>query len=257
MTNLDLVFLKRMSPEIPPENLVAHEEYVRYHRRRFGVSLEMLAPVSLKGARVLSVGLEPGYFEGYLASEYGCHMSGTELPKHHPVGYEYDIVFHDARRGTVVTIPMTMSHAGVDPLPFRDTTFDVVLFLEVIEHMLCKPDFAFTELRRVSKPGAHLLLTTPNAQHWHRLAFLLEGRRYPDTDFSEDLSHRHHQLFSMMELRNLLRQAGFSIVNERYEDCYDLAAGASIDNSPVLRALAGRPEFQKENIFILARRVDQ
>jgi len=49
----------------------------------------------------------------------------------------------------------------VNPLPFPDGFFDLVIFTEIIEH-LTNPFFALSEIRRVLKPGGWLLITTPN-----------------------------------------------------------------------------------------------
>lgn len=248
--------IKRISPPIPPNHILAHEEYVLYHQRRFSVSVQMLLPILKPATEVLSVGIEPGYFEAFLASEYGCHMSGTELPKHHPAGYQYEVLLEDCRHDRRVTIPVTMSEAGKAPLPFPDSRFDLVLFLEVIEHLLCRPQPAISEIYRVLKPDGYLFLSTPNAQHWHRVAFILAGRRYPDTEFGDDPTHRHHQLFSMCELRELLKAAAFEIVRSQYEDCYGLGRGKPRGGfaKRLARLLALLPQFRKENIFILARR---
>jgi SAM-dependent methyltransferase len=252
---LDLSYMNRLRPSIPPENLPAHQEYVRYHQRRFAVSIEMLRPVLSPHCKVLSVGIEPGYFEAYLTSEYECRMSGTELAKFHAEGFRYDIVYEDRLHNRNVTVPVTMGEAGRSPLPYANSAFDLVLFLEVIEHLLCRPNFAVSELYRVTRPGGHLLLSTPNAQHWCRIAYLLAGRRYPDTEFrDEDPSSRHHQLFSKLELVELLEAVGFSIMESRFEDCYDLAQAEFLDKFPVLRPIATIVECEKENIFILARR---
>ncbi|HVJ18434.1 MAG TPA: class I SAM-dependent methyltransferase [Polyangiaceae bacterium] len=50
-------------------------------------------------------------------------------------------------------------------LPFDDAQFDLIWCSEVIEH-LNDPVHAMSELRRISKPGAHLILTTPNSYAW-------------------------------------------------------------------------------------------
>lgn len=51
------------------------------------------------------------------------------------------------------------------PLPFADDTFDLVWSSEVIEH-LQDPAFSLDELRRVTKPGGDIILTTPNSYMW-------------------------------------------------------------------------------------------
>ncbi|MFZ0660778.1 MAG: class I SAM-dependent methyltransferase [Candidatus Binataceae bacterium] len=70
-----------------------------------------------------------------------------------------------------------------DDLPFRDGEFDLVLMLEVIEHL---PDIphALREVARVLKPGGTAILTTPNRLNVaSRIHYLLtgyyKGRRAP------------------------------------------------------------------------------
>ena len=64
--------------------------------------------------------------------------------------------------------PVTSECLKVDAnqrLPFEDASFDLVWCSEVIEH-LEDPAFSLSELRRVTKPGGLLLLTTPNSYAW-------------------------------------------------------------------------------------------
>jgi SAM-dependent methyltransferase len=73
------------------------------------------------------------------------------------------------RRGYQVTsvdvdpqFPECLKVDANERLPFESESFDLVWCSEVIEH-LHKPDFAMSELRRVTRPGGHLVLTTPNS----------------------------------------------------------------------------------------------
>jgi SAM-dependent methyltransferase len=50
-------------------------------------------------------------------------------------------------------------------LPFADESFDLVWCSEVIEH-LQDPAFSMSELRRVTRSGGELILTTPNSYAW-------------------------------------------------------------------------------------------
>ena len=47
--------------------------------------------------------------------------------------------------------------------PYEDATFDVVLFCEILEHLIVDPIKAIAEINRVLKQGGYLILTTPNA----------------------------------------------------------------------------------------------
>lgn len=63
-------------------------------------------------------------------------------------------------------------------LPFDDETFDGVICLEGIEHVL-NPYLLLGELIRVSKIGGHVIVSTPNIMNMYsRLQFLFTGTFY-------------------------------------------------------------------------------
>lgn len=63
-------------------------------------------------------------------------------------------------------------------LPFADETFDDVVCLEGIEHVL-NPFLLLGELIRVSKIGGHVVVSTPNIMNMYsRLQFLFTGTFY-------------------------------------------------------------------------------
>ncbi|MDF3066861.1 MAG: hypothetical protein K0R38_2462 [Polyangiaceae bacterium] len=95
------------------------------------------------GKKALDVGARAGVQTAWLRSR------GYEVT---PVDYE----------------PVTDECLQVDAnqrLPFEDGSFDLVWCSEVIEH-LNDPAFSLGELRRVTKPGGLLVLTTPNSYAW-------------------------------------------------------------------------------------------
>ncbi len=53
-------------------------------------------------------------------------------------------------------------------LPFRAASFDTVLCMEVLEHLI-EPDRCVAEMARVLRPGGRLLLTVPFSQQLHFL----------------------------------------------------------------------------------------
>lgn len=67
---------------------------------------------------------------------------------------------------------LEVSRASVYELPFDDDAFDLVLCLEVLEH-LDEPDRALAELVRVS--SRHLVVSVPD-EPWFRLGSLARGK---------------------------------------------------------------------------------
>jgi 2-polyprenyl-3-methyl-5-hydroxy-6-metoxy-1,4-benzoquinol methylase len=57
-------------------------------------------------------------------------------------------------------------HGSIDAIPVEDASFDVVLCLQVLEHVP-DPAAAVRELRRVVKPGGRVLLSTHGVYPFH------------------------------------------------------------------------------------------
>lgn len=108
-----------------------------------------------QSARILDVGCG----EGLLVEEYrarGFNITGLDL------NYESSAVC----RGDITN------------MPFEAGSFDVVLALDVIEHLtFADQERAVVEIKRVLAAGGQYLVTVPNLAHFSsRLAFILTGR---------------------------------------------------------------------------------
>jgi SAM-dependent methyltransferase len=83
----------------------------------------------------------------------------------------------------------------VTSIPFADGRFDLVCALDIVEHVV-DDDAAFSELARVSAPGASLLLSVP-----------LHPSRW--TAFDDFVGHRRR--YEPQSLRSKLADHGFSV----------------------------------------------
>jgi SAM-dependent methyltransferase len=78
----------------------------------------------------------------------------------------YRELFPDAVGFDVPGNPHADLHGSIDAIPVEDASFDVVLCLQVLEHVP-DPAAAVRELRRVVRPGGRVLLTTHGVYPFH------------------------------------------------------------------------------------------
>ncbi|HEX2987421.1 MAG TPA: methyltransferase domain-containing protein [Chloroflexota bacterium] len=122
-------------------------------------------------------------------------------------------------------IDLTLEYKGfnleTDRFPYEDGSFDIVLYCEIIEHMMYDPTHSLYEIHRVLKPGGHMLITTPNAFRYAHYVQLLTGENiYPPYSGYGPYA-RHHREFSPKELRLLLKECNFEM--EELITAYDPA----------------------------------
>ena len=90
-------------------------------------------------------------------------------------------------------------------LPGKDAEFDYVLFFETMEHVP-KPDVFLKEIARMMKPGAEMILTTPNIGwefvHWFAAITHIHHSEGP------------HRFLSRAEIIRHIRNAGLKIKKE-------------------------------------------
>jgi SAM-dependent methyltransferase len=168
---------------------------------------DLLADVPAPGKTLLDVSCKEGDVLQALAPR-GFALRGTNLE---PAGPAPD------------GIPIDYGIDLLKPLPYADAGFDVVLLIEVIEH-LENHRLALGELARILKPGGVLILTTPNIMRLNsRFHFFFSGyhktkRRFIPFDTPLEQAHRFHNYpIDLPILYYLTRQSGLTL--ERIGAC--------------------------------------
>jgi len=152
---------------------------------RYDASIDLVGGVG--GKRILDIGCSFGWFER-AARENKCRYI---------VGIDRDR--KQLLRGGTSVPEAYFIQAGVPPLPFQESRFDVVVMWEVIEH-LPRRDVVPTlkEIRRVLRGDGSLFLSTPKFDLRSTL-----------TDPAWYLGHRH---YTRKVLERVLGEGGFKIV---------------------------------------------
>lgn len=148
----------------------------------------------LPGCHVLDCGAGDGSHYGTFLQSRGVHYIGLE--------YSEVAVQQANNRGLDVR-----QHDLSKPLPFSDLTFDVVVSLEVLEHLF-DPEFVVKEIHRVLKKGGWALISVPNIAFVSNRVFMLFGifnpGGSPETSLKYTWLDPHIRFFSKKTLKKLL-----------------------------------------------------
>lgn len=186
--------------------------YLAFQARRYRAIVDFLgAPGSLDGRRILDLG-------------GGVGSLGVAL--HATLGGTYDLAEYAAPGERLAR---ALAHAGVagtyrcdltraDPLEGLPGGYDLVVFVEVLEHLLVNPLLVFRGIYDHLAPTGRLFLTTPNLTRLTNRAKLLLGRsikergRFPPSGTGV---MGHVVEYSRPELDYLLRAESFRPLRTR------------------------------------------
>ena len=138
---------------------------------------------------MLDIGCGYGYFLR-ICFAYGFKCAGIDISK-------YAL---ERLKNTLIDVILADAQSG---FPLKSNSIDVVVMLEVIEH-LEKPTKVAKEISRVLKTNGILYITTPNRNALGRL--MLRHKWYGFLDKT------HRMLFTPSSLCSLIEKEGFNII---------------------------------------------
>ena len=236
-----------------PDEGTAREDMVPYFQTHWTRYLSTLA-LALDGRtdRVLDVGVFPPFlFQAMLAAARPDTVLDGVWEREQPFAQTVR-----SRKEKFADFSVSLSSANVErsPLPFEDSTYDLVLGMEILEHLAIDPLFFLAEAVRVLRPGGRIVLTTPNVTSHRGVRKILDGNApYSFGVFvpTGGVYGRHNREYTPQEVAHLCESAGFETETLRTADLYD----DHIDLE-VAQLLANQPSFEMrgETILYVGRR---
>jgi SAM-dependent methyltransferase len=236
----------------PPEELRAYlsEDFERF--------VHTVALVGEQPGRVLEIGANPYFTTTLLRETTACELTMIN---------SFDTIADPVANQRVSWIGLdgvprdeTFVYHNVnvetDLFPFPDESFDVVLFCEVIEHLLRDPVAALAEIRRVLAPDGTVVVTTPNVARLENVARLVAGANLYDPYSGYGPYGRHNREFTRHELVCLLRFCGFEPLDHFTVDVHDQRASLFHEVSPIAPLVVHRQDDLGQYLFSKSSKVD-
>lgn len=165
--------------------------------------------------KVLDVGCGLGVLGQLIKEKYNSDVFGIDLA---------ESAIKIARKQGVAAKKSDIN----DRWPYKESFFDVVVCVQVLEH-LYNPDFFFEEAKRVLKNNGFLVISTPNLAAWYNRIIFLFGYQPFFTEvstidktlglgFTRDMTPNrevvgHLRIFTLKALIDMSKMYGFETVD--------------------------------------------
>lgn len=233
-----------------PEDRAGQEDELRAYLdeafRRFLYTLELVPDGE---GKLLEIGSNPFYMTLLLQKLRRYEAHGTNY-----FGSGFEHITSQNLVGPAGVLPMTFDNVNIETttLPYGDETFDVALLCEVLEHFTNDPMHALLELRRVLKPGGHLILTTPNVNRLTNVARMISGNNLYDPYSGYGPYGRHNREYNRHEVHRLLEYLGYAIEESFTSDVHPNDTHYYGDPERVFQLVGHRQDDLGQYIFVRA-----
>ncbi|TVR83694.1 MAG: class I SAM-dependent methyltransferase [Chitinophagaceae bacterium] len=209
---------------------------------RFIEDIELVEKYSPKNGHILDIGSAP-FYTTYLLREKGFQIQAIDI---NPENYKPFI--------NQTGLEVHKTNIETEKLPFEDSTFDVILFSEVFEHLRIDLINTMSEFKRVLKPGGILLLSTPNFFEIEKLFNLIfKGRTAPIYEEYKLLQEHgfmgHVREYTAKDVKIFMEKLGYQCLKTHYRGKAPFNKGIK----RYMRAFVHRifPRFRKWFLLVL------
>ena len=218
--------------------------YIRMHKQRWFDILELISKLPLnkiKNIKVLDIGIGGGWISFLIKRLFNYDIYGVDIKREETQRW--------VDRFNSLGIKFSICDITKEKLPYSDNTFDMILFLEVLEHLITShpPWHVFYEIGRVMKPGSFLILSTPNAVALHKRMMMLLGKNPFHHGFKDKRSYKKHFREYTVEELKVLEECGFKIEKICFKNY------GFLTSNMILKLLSLYPRF-RDTIIVVAKK---
>ncbi len=248
------------------------EKYVRHHALSSALSLQMLRPhLPLdRTARVLEIGGAPYYFTALIHREFSVAVTAINVQAGawpgEPAGLKQGRVVLEVPSddgGERLDVDVRVANVERDAFPFASDSFDLVLCMEVLEHLGYSPSHMLAESHRVLRPGGRLFITVPNLVNIKRTVSVLLNRTSEVPYSGYGIYGRHQREFAPSEVAKLLQACNYRLLELQTSNVWPVYKGSRLRGiaNRALNALTALPlawtEAKREYILCLAEPIGE
>lgn len=211
---------------------------------------------SLEG-RALELGSNP-YFTTVLMDRWtGLDLTLANYFGPTGVGLGAQAVTYTAPDGSSVDRTFSFDHFDVehDPFPYPDSSFDTVLFCEILEHLLEDPVATISEINRVLVSDGTLVVTTPNVARLENVLRLVDGANLYDPYSGFGPYGRHNREYTLHDLAIILSFCGFELERAFTSDAHRWSIADRTTLDTVAPLVEHRRNDLGQYLFVVARKI--
>jgi SAM-dependent methyltransferase len=167
------------------------------------------------------------------------------------VGFEQ---FASRRGGPPLQVKTTAFNVETDVFPYAENSFDVVLAMEVVEHLALNPAHMFSEVERILRPNGKFIVTTPNINSDMALKKIFFG--HAPYSFGVFVPYhgvygRHNREYTPHEIELLGLSTGLSTAGLFTKDVYLKEVDNAHDFAARFADLQNPASLRGQNIFYI------
>jgi SAM-dependent methyltransferase len=234
----------------------SNRDYFLTHLQRYRETLSVINIVKGKRLRILELG--GGSMAFTLLLQEAFPNAEIVLGEYNGGVSRRECSIRNRDSGKRFTFAAHSFNIEIDDWPFEGKSFDLVLCMEILEHLLVDPYHVFREAHRVLRPGGRFLVTTPNIISYESLQKILDqDSPYLFGIYSRHGAYgRHNREYSPWEVHALGESSGFDPEVLITRDVYPPSRNTD-EAQACLGTRVGQEHLRHQNIFYLGLKGDR